>query len=316
MVFGTLRLPGCDDAIRWRISIRRCSTLMAHASVSRTSLDGNAAPPIQASRPSRCCGACCDCPWAAAAAGTVSLPTRSTSHPSDDTNRNATIVASKRGRARMGLLVRIFRRDLSLRVVGGRVRGCAARGLLLLLLLVEDVELVVEELVDVEEVEVGCRGREGEDVGVVTSQMIVFKITGVGRSEKPALKDIAICIKGRCQRESIAEVEIRRTWSCKKTVVAGCNCCCDIAIKDQGASADRHCRSSHNIAAGCCVASGEASRAEVATSAREVASVACSFSSSSGTGVSAGESEAGLTVLLETFDRISSSDLLWSSAAG
>ena len=67
------------------------------------------------------------------------------------------------------------------------------------------------------------------------------------------------------------------------------------------ASADRHCRSWHNIAAGCCVASGEAFTTGAA-SAKGDASVAVSvssISSISGTGVRVGEREAGLTVLLD-----------------
>jgi hypothetical protein len=130
--------------------------------------------------------------------------TRSTTRPSDDTNRNASIVASVSGRARWGLQVKIFRSIVILKVLeeGGRVgdEAAAVEGLLLQRLLGVGGH-VVEEFVDVERVEdrrtvVGRRG-ERERRGVVTSQMIVFKIEGVGGREKGALKDIAICVKGR-----------------------------------------------------------------------------------------------------------------------
>ena len=71
----------------------------------------------------------------------------------------------------MGLLVRIFRRDLSLRVEEGRV-GARAGGCEVLLLV-----LVVEVVANVKD------SGEGEGLGVVTSQMIVFKIARVGGSE-------------------------------------------------------------------------------------------------------------------------------------
>lgn len=87
------------------------------------------------------------------------------SRPSE-TNRNATIVASKRGRARLGLLERIFRRDLSLRVVDLEVEAMFRSGIVARCHNVRGdvVCLVVEEVVDVEEFEPGGR---------VTSQIIV-----------------------------------------------------------------------------------------------------------------------------------------------
>lgn len=129
---------------------------------------------------------------------------------SEDANRKATNVASIKGRARSGLLVRIFRRNLSLKVEERLLCCRAAVGWVLRLLIVGD------EVVDVE-VEVGRRERE--DWGVVTNQMIVFKIAGVGGSEKPAFKDIAICVKGRWHMETIAVVEARRT--CRRARAGG-----------------------------------------------------------------------------------------------
>lgn len=127
--------------------------------------------------------------------------------------------------------------------------------------------------------------------------MIVFKIAGVGGSEKPAFKDIAICVKGRWQMETIAEVEVRRT--CRRAR-PGCNWGLHARSHfEGGASADGHCRPWHNIAAGCCVASGETFTILVAVaSARGVTPSVYSSSFSSGTGVSVGESDAGLTVVL------------------
>lgn len=126
--------------------------------------------------------------------------------------------------------------------------------------------------------------------------MIVFKIAGVGGSEKPAFKDIAICVKGRWQMETIAEVEVRRT--CRRAR-PGCNWGLEARSHfEGGASDDGHCRPGHNIAAGCCVASGEAFTNLVALeSARGVTPAVDSSSFSSGTGVRVGESEAGLTVV-------------------
>jgi hypothetical protein len=317
VVRGTLGVPGFfdddDDLTRLRICNLRSSTLRAHARVSRTSFDGRAAPfSPQLAGPLRGGNCRCESPPAAAhGADTSSSPeTRSTTaHPSDDTNRNASIVASSKGRARLGLQVRIFRSKRSLRVVEeGRVCDAAAAGeeLLRLLLLVggRDNKIgfaVGEELVEVEFVV--CRREVERCFGVVTSHMIVFKIGRVGSSNKPAFKDIAICVIGLWQAESIAEVEARRNWRCRSRASAGGSCCRDAVSHAEGcASADRHCRSWHNIAAGCCVASGEAFAVGVvmAASARGAATVAallCS-SSASGMGLRAGESDAGLTVVV------------------
>lgn len=81
-------------------------------------------------------------------------PTRS-SHPSD-TNRNASIVASIRGRARLGLQDRMFLRDLNLRVEDLGLEAVVRSGIVARCHNVGDdvVGLVVEEVVDVEEVEV------------------------------------------------------------------------------------------------------------------------------------------------------------------
>jgi hypothetical protein len=176
--------------------------------------------------------------------------------------------------------------------------------LLRLLLLVAgrggEVLAVGDELVEVE-VEGRVRG-EWERCGVVTSQMIVFIITGVGRREKPAFIDIAICIKGLWQHESAAEVEASRSWSGSSRAIAGGSDRWDAASHaEEGASADRHCRSGHNIAAGCCVVSGEAltsgAAGASAAGAATVAGSSCS-SAASGTGLRAGDRDAGFTVLL------------------
>lgn len=63
----------------------------------------------------------------------------------------------------------------------------------LLLVAGGEVGVVGEEVIEVK-VEVVDLEREG--FGVVTSQMIVVKSAGTGGREKPAFKDIAICIKG------------------------------------------------------------------------------------------------------------------------
>jgi len=183
-----LSLPSFDDESRcWRISSLRSSTLSTHNRVIRTSLDGNRVPFNQGVCPVPCC--CCCTFLSAAAAVLTSSSTRLTVYPSVDTNRNASIVASIKGRARVGLQVRIFRRNLSLRVEERRVGGRAAVGLVLRLLLSVGRDVVVcDEVVDVELL-------EGE--GFVTNKMIVFKIAGVGGREKPAFKDIAIWVKGR-----------------------------------------------------------------------------------------------------------------------
>jgi hypothetical protein len=73
---------------------------------------------------------------------------------------------------------------------------------------------------------------------MVTSQMIVFKIGGDGGSEKPAFKDIAICVKGRRQTESIAEVHVSTSRRCKYKVSAGASGCWDVTSRDRGASAN------------------------------------------------------------------------------
>jgi hypothetical protein len=105
-----------------------------------------------------------------------------------------------------------------------------------------------EELVDVEGV-AGCgvdrwewRGcRWSEEVrcrrDIVTSQMIVLKICGLGGREKPAFEDIAICVKGRRQIERAVEVEVKSSWSCKDRLSSGD--CGDICMLDKtGANLD------------------------------------------------------------------------------
>lgn len=112
--FNTYCCVGCSGApisgsrrarfLRWLL---RSSTFKAQRRVKRTSLDGKTMllkdRVSWSSLPRVALGSHCK------------VPTR-LSRPSD-TNRNATIVASMSGRARLGLLDRIFRRDLSLRVV-------------------------------------------------------------------------------------------------------------------------------------------------------------------------------------------------------
>jgi len=100
--------------------------------VSKTSFDG----PLSG----RCAVPLAD----AAARASPLLKTWSTVYPSEDANRKATNVASIKGRASLGLQVRIFRRDLSLKVEEGRLCCRAAVGLVLRLLLVGD------EVADVE----------------------------------------------------------------------------------------------------------------------------------------------------------------------
>jgi hypothetical protein len=91
----------------------------------------------------------------------------------------------------VGLQVKIFRREVILKVgevvakvevrweaVGVVCGGCSV------------AVVVGEEVGDVE-------GVRGEERGRVTSKIIVFKIIGVGGREKPAFKDIAICVNGR-----------------------------------------------------------------------------------------------------------------------
>jgi hypothetical protein len=208
VVVGTLDVPGFDEALTCsRIWSLRSSTLRTHKSASRTSFDGSVAPFGQPVGPRRG-NCCCDSLLAATADDSSSPETRSTEYPSDDTNRKTAIVASIKGRARVGLQVRIFRRVRSLREEGRARDGAAVEVLRRLLVAGRDVELAVgDELVDVEV------ARELERCGVVTSQMIVFIIAGVGRREKPAFKEIAICVNGLWHTESIAEVEARRNWS-------------------------------------------------------------------------------------------------------
>lgn len=97
-------------------------------------------------------------------------------------------------------------------------------------------------------------------------------------------------------------MEARRNWSCRSSACAGCSCCWDATCHaEAGASADRHCRSRHNISAGCCVASGETlASATVGASATGVAAFVGSHSSSasSATGLREGDRDAGFTVLL------------------
>lgn len=114
----------------------------------------------------------------------ASPPAQLTWSPSVDTNRNAAIVASLKGRARLGLQVRIFLRNLSLRREERCVVDDAAKvGVLWLLLDGVDDVVVGDEVV------------KGE--GFVTKRMIEFRIAGVGGSEKRAFKDIAIWVSGR-----------------------------------------------------------------------------------------------------------------------
>lgn len=100
-----------------------CSTLRAQSRVTRTSHDGKFMPLRQ----------CVSWPFSPRVArdSVPQCPARS-SHPWE-TNRNASIVASVKGRARLGLLDRIFLRDLNLRVVdwgleamvrGGAIARC------------------------------------------------------------------------------------------------------------------------------------------------------------------------------------------------
>lgn len=117
--------------------------------MSRTSFDGSATPSGQPWGRRRC-----GSPAAVAAAADSSCPgTRTTEHPSEHTNRNTSIVASIKGRARMGLQVRIFRRIRILRFEERRVGdGAAVEGLLRRLLVAgRGVEVAVgDELVEVE----------------------------------------------------------------------------------------------------------------------------------------------------------------------
>jgi hypothetical protein len=113
-------------------------------------------------------------------------------------NRNTANVASLKGRARWGLQERIRRRLLS-RKVGEREAGAGAVvGTVLLELALArmgEADVVCKELGEVEVVVVAASREEGRR-RVVTSQMIVFKMAGVGGSEKPAFIDIATCRSG------------------------------------------------------------------------------------------------------------------------
>ena len=158
MLLGALDvLPGRTTTLPSSFCV---STMMAHMSVSRTSCDGNEAASSQLPSSDR-----------PAVMGVAAAPFRpltrvTPSDSSDCTNRKTTSVASARGRASIGLQVRIFRRSLNRRVVEREVgRGCAAKVRL----------LGVEEVVEIEV----CDGLEG----VVTNQIIVVRSAGVGGSE-------------------------------------------------------------------------------------------------------------------------------------
>jgi len=113
----------------------------------------------------------------------------------------------------MGLQVRIFRRSLSRRVNVCEGRRLEGEAVAVAEVVGRVIVLVVEEIVKVKV----RRRREGE--GVVTSHTIVVRSAGVGRSEKPAFKDIAICVKGRRQSE-VAVVKIEaseRSVTCDKS---------------------------------------------------------------------------------------------------
>src|SRR5699024_7112563 len=139
-------LSGPSTSLRLRFWILRSSTFKAQRRVRRTSRDGRVMSLRHCVR------------WRTSSRVTPDslrkFSTRS-SHPSAETNRNASIVASIRGRARLGLLDRICLRDLNLRVVdlgleavvrSGEVARCHnVRG--------NVACLVVEEVVDVEGVE-------------------------------------------------------------------------------------------------------------------------------------------------------------------
>lgn len=179
------------------------STRSTHKSVSKTSLVGSGVPLGQsgsslATTSSATTAAAADAPRAP--------PTRSASHTlSVETNRKTAIVASLKGRARVGLQVRILRRVRSLRVEEGREVGRRGVGRVAVVakeeLLVVDGRLGVDEVAEVEV------GRERERCGVVTSRSIVVVMAGVGGIEKPAVMEKAICISGLWHAESSAEVE-------------------------------------------------------------------------------------------------------------
>jgi len=114
----------------------------------------------------------------------------------------------------LGLQVRIFLRDLSLRLgevgeveerVWVRERGEAAHGAIR----PAARELIVEELVEVEV----CR-REGR----VTNQIIVCNKAGLGGREHPVFKEIAICVTGPRIVEMTQEIKARH---CRSERIAG-----------------------------------------------------------------------------------------------
>ncbi len=127
----------------------------------------------------------------------------------------------------MGLQVRIFRRSFSLKVTEGRLAGgddvVGAGGWL-------GGFVVVEELVEVEV------GADGEGEGRVTSHTIIVRSAGVGRSEELAFKDIAICIRGRRQTESITEVDASKRQERRPSSAGGSRC--REAVQDRETSAD------------------------------------------------------------------------------
>lgn len=119
LVGSSARVPlsGSRSAslLRW---ILRSSTFKAQSNVRRTSRDGKVMPlkhRVSWRTSSRV-------PWDSLR----KFSTRS-SHPSE-TNRIATIVASIKGRARLGLLDRIFLRDVNLRVLDLRLEAVVRSG--------------------------------------------------------------------------------------------------------------------------------------------------------------------------------------------
>ena len=218
-----------DGDFRLSDSCPRISTLIAHARVSRSATDGGGVSLGQCGRNGLGGDGASD--------PTVpsSPPTRATSGVSSErTNRKAAIVASKRGRASMGLQVRIFRRSLS-----RRVNVCEGRGLDGFAGAVGGregsvIRRVVEVVVNVKD----RVRREGE--GVVTTHKIVLRSAGVGGSEKLAFKLIAICDKGRRQTEvAVAKIEARQrsvTWE-KIADTRGSDGCDRAAVQAAEASA-------------------------------------------------------------------------------
>ena len=145
-------------------SVLISSTLRAQRRVIKTSRDGKTMPLRQCVSSST---------WSRVSLDSQRKASTRSSHLSE-TNRNAAIVASIKGRARLGLLDRIFLRDLNLRVVDLGLEAVVRSGVVARCHNVGgDVAcLVVEEVVDVEEVEVGLTDEAG---GRVTSQIIVVK---------------------------------------------------------------------------------------------------------------------------------------------